>query len=125
MPEHDLYEQTREATHDTLGPDEYASAFLAGRTLTARELVDFALDTAGVLLRRQRDPSGASTSTRLTIRELDVLRLIVDGKPDREIAAALFISPRTVTSHVTNILNKLGVNSRSAAAAYAVRHGLV
>ena len=54
-----------------------------------------------------------------------MLRLIVDGKPDREIAETLYISPRTVTTHVTNILNKLGVSSRAAAAAYAVRHELV
>ena len=53
-----------------------------------------------------------------------MLRLVAEGLPDREIAATLFLSPRTVTSHVTSILNKLGVGSRSAAVAYAVRHGL-
>lgn len=70
------------------------------------------------------ETSASTTASSLTPREQDVLRLIVEGHPDREIAEALFISPRTVTSHVTNILNKLGVNSRSAAAAYAVRHDL-
>jgi DNA-binding NarL/FixJ family response regulator len=61
----------------------------------------------------------------LSPRELDILRMIVDGRPDREIAQALFISPRTVGAHVTSILTKLDLPSRSAAAAYAVRHGLV
>lgn len=50
---------------------------------------------------------------------------LVEGKTNQEIAAALFISSNTVTNHVTNILNKLGLESRTAAAAYAVRHGLV
>ncbi len=54
-----------------------------------------------------------------------MLRLVAEGLPDREIAAALYLSPRTVTSHLTSILNKLGVGSRTAAAAYALRHDVV
>ena len=60
----------------------------------------------------------------LSARELDVLRLLVHGHSDRDIAEALFISHRTVTTHVTNILNKLGVESRTAAATVAVRQGI-
>jgi DNA-binding CsgD family transcriptional regulator len=60
----------------------------------------------------------------LSERELDVLRLIVAGKSDREIADDLFISKRTVTTHVSNIFNKLGLNTRAEAAAFAVRHAL-
>ncbi len=67
----------------------------------------------------------AAELTELTPRELDVLRLLVEGKSDREIADALGISPRTVMRHVTGILDKLGVSSRTAAATLAVRHGLV
>ena len=59
----------------------------------------------------------------LTQREREVLRLLVDGRSDREIAAALFISPRTAGHHVASILAKLGVDSRAAAAARAVREG--
>jgi DNA-binding NarL/FixJ family response regulator len=58
-------------------------------------------------------------------RELEVLRLLAEGKSDREIAAVLFISPHTVMHHVSNILDKLGVESRTAAATYAVRERLV
>jgi DNA-binding NarL/FixJ family response regulator len=53
------------------------------------------------------------------------LRLVAEGYSNQEIAAALFISPRTVTNHVVNILNKLGVESRTAAATLAVRQQLV
>jgi predicted ATPase/DNA-binding CsgD family transcriptional regulator len=61
----------------------------------------------------------------LTPRELDVLRLVAEGRTDREIAEALFVSPRTVGKHVAAILAKCGVPSRAAAATHAVRHGLV
>ena len=59
----------------------------------------------------------------LTPRELEILRLLADGVSDREIASLLSISPRTVNGHVTNLLGKLGVESRTAAATLAVRHG--
>ena len=61
----------------------------------------------------------------LSPRELEVLHLLVDGKTDREIAEELFISPRTAMSHVANIRNKLGVDSRTAAVGIAIREGLV
>jgi DNA-binding NarL/FixJ family response regulator len=61
----------------------------------------------------------------LTPRELDVLRLLIDGQSNPQIAEALFISPRTATTHVTNILAKLGVTNRTEAAARAIRDGLV
>jgi non-specific serine/threonine protein kinase len=67
----------------------------------------------------------APAAPGLSPREIEVLRLIVDGRTDREIGVLLFISPRTAMSHVSNILAKLGVESRTAAAARAVRDGLV
>jgi DNA-binding NarL/FixJ family response regulator len=63
--------------------------------------------------------------TGLTARELEVLQLIADGKSNGEIGAALFISTKTASVHVSNILAKLGVSSRGEAAALAHRRGLV
>lgn len=60
----------------------------------------------------------------LSERELEVLRLIVDGRDNGEIAASLFISPSTAKCHVSHILGKLGTKNRIQAAVYAVRCGL-
>ncbi len=60
----------------------------------------------------------------LTSREREVLRLISAGRSNREIAAVLFIAPKTASVHVSNILGKLGVGSRTEAAAIAHREGL-
>ena len=56
----------------------------------------------------------------LTRREYEVLTLVADGRSNREIGAALFISDRTVARHLTNIYNKIGVTSRTQAARYAI-----
>ena len=69
-------------------------------------------------------PSSDSAS-QLTSRELDVLRLVGAGKPNKAIAAELDINERTARTHVSNILRKLGLNSRTQAALWAVREGLV
>ena len=61
----------------------------------------------------------------LTPREHEVLRLLVAGRSDREIADALFVGRRTAQTHVASILNKLGAANRTEAAAIAVRDGLV
>jgi DNA-binding NarL/FixJ family response regulator len=61
----------------------------------------------------------------LTARELEVLRLVGAGRANKDIAARLGISERTARTHVSNILNKLGLASRTQAALWAVREGLV
>jgi len=62
---------------------------------------------------------------KLTQRELEVLKLLGQGLSNREISERLFISENTVFGHVANILNKLGLESRTQAALYAIRNGLV
>lgn len=61
----------------------------------------------------------------LSEREIEVLRLVAAGMTNRAIAARLYISERTVHRHINNIFGRIGVNSRAAAAAYAVQHGLL
>jgi DNA-binding NarL/FixJ family response regulator len=69
--------------------------------------------------------AGAGSAHGLTARELEVLALVATGRTNRAIGEALFISERTVDRHVSNILAKLGLASRSAATAYAYEHELV
>jgi len=70
-------------------------------------------------LSRPRNESG------LTVRELEVLRLVADGLTNQAIAEKLFVSDHTVHRHLANILNKLSVSSRAAAVAQAARRGLL
>jgi len=105
------------------------AADLAGH-LGARPL----LERIGSLARRARvdvpgqrghvEPGGAAPFG-LTERELEVLRLVAAGRGNRDIAAELFISPKTASVHVSNILGKLGVSSRGEAAATAYRQHLL
>ncbi|WP_240786952.1 response regulator transcription factor [Ramlibacter rhizophilus] len=69
--------------------------------------------------------AGAAPSHLLSRRELEVLRLVAKGQSNREIAARLFISEHTVARHLSSILGKLGVASRTAASAFAFEHGLI
>jgi DNA-binding NarL/FixJ family response regulator len=76
---------------------------------------------------RPKNPSLESgpTPDRLTGREQTVLALVARGQTNRQIADALAISEKTVSVHVSNMLSKLGLASRTQAALYAVRIGLI
>jgi len=78
------------------------------------------LAAAGHRVRRR--PSNVAG---LSSREIEVLQLLVRGRSNREIGESLFVSRRTVSSHVEHIYNKIGVASRGAAAMYAMQHGLI
>jgi DNA-binding NarL/FixJ family response regulator len=81
---------------------------------------------ARLLARRLRDRRDAPSDVEpLTARELEVLSLVGQGASNKEIAATLFITERTARTHVSNILGKLGLASRTQAALYAVERKLV
>jgi DNA-binding NarL/FixJ family response regulator len=83
--------------------------------------VQLSPEAAAQLMREIRAPESPET---LTARETDVLRLLAQGKSNKEIARALGIGEKTAKTHVRNILSKLGVQSRTQAALYAVHVGL-
>jgi DNA-binding NarL/FixJ family response regulator len=77
-----------------------------------------------VLMQGLAAPAAPSPFAGLTARERDVLRLIAEGKSNKEIGAALFLSVGTVKGYVSQLLPKLGVTDRTQAALFAARHGL-
>jgi predicted ATPase/DNA-binding CsgD family transcriptional regulator len=103
-----------------LPAEVYAAEWAAGRELPVGHAIAEALNVAREL---EASYSGES-STGLTTRERDVLRLVVEGLSDKEIAEQLGMSRRTASKHVEMILAKLDVSSRTAAATYATRQGL-
>jgi two-component system, NarL family, response regulator LiaR len=84
--------------------------------------VQLAPEAAERLMREVRSPDGTEP---LTEREAEVLRLVARGRANKQISSELFIADKTVKTHVSSILMKLGVKSRTQAALYAVRTGLV
>jgi two-component system, NarL family, response regulator LiaR len=84
--------------------------------------VQLAPEAAARLMREVRAPESPE---ELTERETEVLRLLARGKANKQIASTLFVSEKTVKAHVSSILMKLGVRSRTQAALHAVRAGLV
>ena len=122
------YERAVATARAALGDERFTAVWREGRALPLEQAVGEATGIqpsphrhTGVLTER----GGPASAASLSARERDVLRLIVDGLTDGEIAAALSIGRRTVNTHVASILNKLGVSSRAAAAACAVRTNLV
>lgn len=111
---------------DHLKEADFEAQWILGRAMTVDDAIaeGLATDQADVWADTSTDLGLPDHLTSLTARERAVLRLLADGLSDREIAESLSISPRTVGGHVTNLLAKLGVTSRTAAAAFAIRHGL-
>jgi non-specific serine/threonine protein kinase len=120
------FEPVRAAVRAVLGEALFAAAWSYGHALPPVEVLAEAergVISAGPAADDTRTERSEAPS-RLTARELDVLRLVAAGHSNREIATALFVTQRTAATHVSHILSKLGVGSRSEAAAWAVRYGL-
>jgi DNA-binding NarL/FixJ family response regulator len=80
---------------------------------------------AGALMSELDDSASAEAAPVLTPRELDVLKLVAQGLSNTEIAQRLVLSEHTVHRHLANILRKLDLSSRAAAAAWGTRTGLI
>jgi DNA-binding CsgD family transcriptional regulator len=83
------------------------------------------LNKHGVQARRPWWGGRRSYGDKLSPRELDVVRLLIDGRTNRQVAEALVLSPKTVANHVDSLMRKLGVSSRTALAVRAVEAGIV
>jgi len=103
------------------------TAWARGQRLALDQAVSYALECLDNTLDTGLQAPSTRTALRphgLTDRELEVLRLVVAGQTNRQIAAKLVLSERTVAHHVDSVFGKLGVSSRAAASAFAVREGL-
>ena len=116
--------QVRTDLRSKMDRETFAAAWEAGQALSWERAVAEAREVLADAL-SPRESTNRGSPAGLTPREREVLRLLVEGRSDKEIAAALFVGPRTVQTHVANLFAKLGVNARAEAAAVAVRRGFV
>ena len=113
------------AARKSLGEDGFSAAWSAGRTMTSEAALREALVLAEALAATPAPAATRDAPFPLTAREQEVLRLIAAGHSNAEIAEALFITPRTASTHASHMLDKLGLSSRAELIAYAHTHGLV
>jgi predicted ATPase/DNA-binding NarL/FixJ family response regulator len=113
------FERGLATSHAALNEDDFAAAWAEGRALPLAKAVVEAIEPVSA-----PEPA-APPSGPFTPREMEILRLLVTGLPDRAIADALFLSVRTVENHVNHIFAKLHVRTRTAAASAAIAAGFV
>ncbi|HUG13529.1 MAG TPA: LuxR C-terminal-related transcriptional regulator [Thermomicrobiales bacterium] len=102
-----------------LGDASFEAAWAEGGAMSLEQAVAYALEAPA-----EQEAESSRASMGLTPRELEVLRLVATGLTDAEVAEHLFLSRRTVSSHLTSIYSKLGVSSRATATRFAMEHGL-
>ncbi len=110
------YEASAAAVRDALGDKDFDAAWAEGAALSTDEAIAYARRGRG---QRKRPTSGWAS---LTPTERDVVRLVSDGLANNDIATRLFVSPRTVQTHLTHVYTKLGLTSRVQLAQEAARH---
>jgi DNA-binding CsgD family transcriptional regulator len=127
VPERARYDRTMVELRATLGEAAFATEWAAGLTIPLEHAVAEGRAVLAGLLEGlvAKEPIVSPAAGGLTPRERDVLRLVVAGRSNPEIAEALFLSRRTVTTHLTRIFAKLGVQGRAEAAVHAVRFSLI
>jgi DNA-binding CsgD family transcriptional regulator len=112
-----VYEASVAALRDAMGEKDFESAWAEGAALSTDEAIAYAQRRRG---ERKRPASGWAS---LTPTECDVVRLVSEGLANNDIASRLFVSPRTVQTHLTHVYSKLGLTSRVQLAQEAARHG--
>jgi predicted ATPase/class 3 adenylate cyclase/DNA-binding CsgD family transcriptional regulator/tetratricopeptide (TPR) repeat protein len=112
-----VYEAAVAALRDAMGEKDFESAWAEGAGLSTDEAIAYAQRRRG---ERKRPTSGWAS---LTPTERDVVRLVSEGLANNDIATRLFVSPRTVQTHLTHVYTKLGLTSRVQLAQEAARHG--
>ncbi len=118
------YERDLANAHRGLSDEVFSVAWAAGRALPLEAALDEAEALFAAIAAADPIPDHAIAAHGLSPRELEVLRLLATGHANQVIADTLFISLPTVKVHVRSILTKLGLESRTAAAAFAIHHGL-
>jgi DNA-binding NarL/FixJ family response regulator len=111
------YEASVAALRNAMGQEDFEAAWAEGAALSTEEAIAYAQRGRG---ERKRPPSGWES---LTPTERDVVRLVSEGLANNDIATRLFVSPRTVQTHLTHIYTKLGLTSRVQLVQEAARHG--
>jgi DNA-binding CsgD family transcriptional regulator len=111
------YEASVAALRDAMGEKDFDSAWAEGMGLSTDEAIAYAQRRRG---ERKRPTSGWAS---LTPTERDVIRLVSEGLANKDIATRLFVSPRTVQTHLTHVYTKLGLSSRVQLVQEAARHG--
>ena len=109
---------------EAASPEEFISAVFAvsrGSVWVSRKLLSIFVERASGVV---RSPS-SDGSPAFTPREQEVLEMLVDGRPNRQIAEPLGIAVRTVKAHVAKLMRKVGVRNRVALSTYAISHSLV
>ena len=110
------YEASVAALRDAMGENDFDSVWAEGAALSVEEAIAYAQRGRG---QRKRPTSGWAS---LTPTERDVVRLVSEGLANNDIATRLFVSPRTVQTHLTHVYTKLGLTSRVQLAQEAARH---
>lgn len=121
----DLFEAIRSGAHGYLVKSTSSGEFFDLLDALDRGEAPLSRGLAAKIMRYLAQGGRSSATTpELTPRELEILRLVAEGKTNREAAADLSISDATVKFHMTNILNKLHLENRAQVVAYAHRHGM-